>query len=170
MLSEPSPASSSERGRVESKSCWEGYDFIKPKLTNWFIPGCVRKNYYIDTFFFSFVFVLGGLFVVCLGFFLLFAFTPVFLVSPEEGRRYCVTYKNLLSESLHVLLLLFASGRPFFSCLLTHFGTVCVHCNRPSPTPSTYLHLASFYSQLINRGLLLPLQLINLRGKSLSQF
>lgn len=33
---------------------------------------------------------------ICL-FVLLFAFTPLFLVSPEEGKRYCVTYKASLS-------------------------------------------------------------------------
>lgn len=128
------------RGRWsgKQKSCWEGYDFIKPKLTNQFIPRCVRRNYYIYTFFFSFIY------------FFLFAFTPVFLVSAEEGRRYCVPYKTFLSWLLPVLLLLFSSGTPFFSCILTHFGTVYMHCNRSSPPPSKYF--ASFYSQLINWG------------------
>ena len=45
------------QGRWSGKqeSCWEGYDLIKPRLTNLFIPGCIRENYYIDTFCFSFI-------------------------------------------------------------------------------------------------------------------
>lgn len=160
-----------QREVVESKSCWEAYDFIKPKLTNWFIPGCVRKNYYIDTFFFSLVFVFGGLFVGC---FFFFFSLPLPLYS---------WYRLKKEGGIVLLTKIFCLNRCMCSCccslqgdLSSHVFNPFWHCMRALQQAFTHTFQVSALSLLLQpahkQGIAstAAAHKLILRGKSLPQF